>query len=301
MISIIIPTYNRASVLSKTLPSYINQKNVDEIIIVDDNSADNTFEVIEDYINHNNKEQISIRYIKHSHHKGAAEARLTGITEAKNGYIMFGEDDVIFDRNYVQALYDDMEETNADIIAGRIIYLNDDESYDDGIRRCNELKVPIINYDILGGNFGVNVPEPIIVPFVHACFLAKKEIYSEIAYDTNFHGNGYREETDPQILALKLGKKIIYTPNAYCYHLPRSTVVTGGQRIGSILIDGYWFLRNNIYFLKKHHAFLARKYNVESYSIMVLRTVISTLKRMLGSLLGGPKTPMNRFGHRLYR
>ena len=275
MISVIIPTYNRASVLSKTLPSYINQKNVDEIIIVDDNGTDNTFEVIEDCINHYKKEQISIRYIRHSRHKGAAEARLTGITEAKNRYIVFGEDDVIFDTNYVQALYNDMEETNADIIGGRLILLNDGESYDDGIQRYNESKKPVIDYNKLWGNFGVNVPGPIGVPFVHACFLAKKEIYSEITYDTNFPGNGYREETDPQISALKIGKKIIYTPNAFCYHLPRSMASTGGQRMNALQY-GYWSIRNNIYFLKKHYPFLAHKYEMKSYNSMVLDTVLKT-------------------------
>lgn len=280
MISVIIPTYNRASVLSKTLPSYINQKNVDEIIIVDDNGTDNTFEVIEDFINHYKEEQISIRYIRHSRHKGAAEVRLTGITEAKNRYVVFGEDDVIFDTNYVQALYDDMEETNADIIGGRIILLKDGESYDGGIRRYNELEMPVMDYSNLWGNFGVNVPGPAEVPFVHACFLAKKEIYSEITYDTNFPGNGYREETDPQISALKIGKKIIYTPNAICYHLPRSMTSTGGQRMNALRY-GYWTIRNNIYFLKKHYSFLAHKYELNSYNSMVLDTVLHPFRRML--------------------
>lgn len=280
MISVIIPTYNRASVLSKTLPSYIHQKNVNEIIIVDDNSTDNTFEVIEDCINHNEKEQISIRYLKHSHHRGAAEARLTGITEAKNQYIVFGEDDVIFDKNYIQSLYNDMEKTNADIIGGRIILLNDGESYDGGIRRCNGLKKPIIEYDKLRGNFEINLPGPTEVPFVHACFLAKKEIYSEITYDTNFPGNGYREETDPQISALKTGKKIIYTPNAFCYHLPRSMTSTGGQRM-NVLLYSFWTIKNNIYFLKKHYFFLAHKYELKPYNSMIIDTVLHPFKRML--------------------
>lgn len=281
MISIIIPTYNRASLLSTTLPSYLEQKKVSEIIIVDDLSTDNTSDVISQYIECNKNKHIQIRYIKHPCHKGAASARLTGIIEAKNQYIVFGEDDVIFDRNYISILHDDMEKTHADIIAGRIIYLKDNESYESGIKRYNELKLPIIDYRTLEGHFGVNVPKPVEVPFVHACFLAKKEVYSNIKYDTNFAGNGYREETDPQISALEVGKKIVYTPNTYCYHLPRSVAGTGGQWTMNALWYSYWVIKNNIYFLKKHYSFLSQKYNLEPYSFMLLHIILFSLKNMV--------------------
>lgn len=46
MISIIIPTRNRAYTLEKVLESYYIQKNVDEIIIIDDGSNDNTEEIV---------------------------------------------------------------------------------------------------------------------------------------------------------------------------------------------------------------------------------------------------------------
>ena len=49
MISIIIPTYNRNYILKKTLLSYYIQKYVKEIIIVDDNSNDNTKNFILDF------------------------------------------------------------------------------------------------------------------------------------------------------------------------------------------------------------------------------------------------------------
>ena len=44
-VSVIVPSYNRAHLLKKTIPSYI-QENVGEVIIVDDASTDNTFDVI---------------------------------------------------------------------------------------------------------------------------------------------------------------------------------------------------------------------------------------------------------------
>jgi len=275
MISLIIPTYNRASVLSKTLSSYVRQEYVDEIIIVDDASTDSTREVIMGL-----KCGTSIRYIRHSSQKGAAKARLTGIKESKNQYVAFGEDDVVFDQNYIGKLYYDMENTNADIIAGRIIYLKENETYPDALIRCNNMKTKLIDYNLFVGHFGVDLPAPIEVPFVHACFLAKKEIYSEIEYDVDYPKNGYREETDPQILALKKGKKIIFTPNAYCYHLPRSQAHTGGQRTMSEFGYAYWTIRNNTRFLMKHHLFLAKRYNLRSLPVMILHATIYNLISM---------------------
>lgn len=284
MITIIIPTYNRASTLEVTLPSYIDQKSVNEIIIVDDGSTDTTTKIVKKFIMNNTHSYINIRYIKHSSHRGAANARLTGIGEARNQYIIFGEDDVIFDKSYVHALYNDMEKTGADIIAGRIIYLRENESYKDAINRHNNLKKPIIDYNILEGNFGVNVSAPLNVPFVHACFLAKKEIYSKIKYDTNFQGNGYREETDPQILALKTGKRIIYTPNAICYHLCRSMAISGGQRTMNPLQYSYWTIKNNIYFLKKHYFFLAKNYQLKPKYIILYHITMHSLNRMIAQI-----------------
>jgi len=49
MISIIIPTRNRAYTLEKVLESYYIQKNVDEIIIIDDGSNDNTEEIVKTF------------------------------------------------------------------------------------------------------------------------------------------------------------------------------------------------------------------------------------------------------------
>ena len=44
-VSIIIPSYNRAHLLPKVIPSYV-QERVCEIIIVDDKSTDNTEEIV---------------------------------------------------------------------------------------------------------------------------------------------------------------------------------------------------------------------------------------------------------------
>lgn len=89
LVSVVIPTHNRETLLPRALDSVINQtyKKV-EIIIVDDGSTDNTSKIIKDY----QQKNTNIKYIKHKTALGGNAARNTGIKAAK-GYFIAGLDD----------------------------------------------------------------------------------------------------------------------------------------------------------------------------------------------------------------
>jgi len=87
-ISVIIPTYNRAQLIERALQSVLDQEYPDlEVIVVDDCSTDNT----EDVVNSINDPRI--KFIKHTHNKGANAARNTGIRAASGKYIAFQDSD----------------------------------------------------------------------------------------------------------------------------------------------------------------------------------------------------------------
>jgi len=89
-ISVIIPTYNRAHLISRSIQCVLNQSYQDfEIIVVDDCSIDNTEEVIREF----QKKDERIRYIRHEKNKGPAAARNSGIKAAKGEYIAFQDSD----------------------------------------------------------------------------------------------------------------------------------------------------------------------------------------------------------------
>ncbi|ADI75105.1 glycosyl transferase family 2 (plasmid) [Methanohalobium evestigatum Z-7303] len=89
-VSVIIPTYNRSQTVSKTIKSVLNQTYQDfEIIIVDDNSSDNTEFIIKSFSHFDSR----VKYIKHNKNKGAPEARNTGIKNSKGDYIALLDDD----------------------------------------------------------------------------------------------------------------------------------------------------------------------------------------------------------------
>ncbi len=90
LVSVILPTYNRAYLLLETIRSILDQdyKNI-ELIIVDDGSTDNTSDVIKE--NKDNR----IVYLK-KQNRGPASARNFGIKRARGKYIAFCDDDDIF-------------------------------------------------------------------------------------------------------------------------------------------------------------------------------------------------------------
>jgi len=89
LISIIVPTYNRAKTLERAVYSILNQDYKDiEIIIVDDGSTDGTQRVLESF----NDDRI--RIIKHSSNKGVCAALNTGLDNIKGEWFTFlGSDD----------------------------------------------------------------------------------------------------------------------------------------------------------------------------------------------------------------
>lgn len=99
IISVVIPTYNRAERLVPTLTSVLNQTyRKFEIIVVDDGSTDSTSEVIDALTKHASRidgEMPTIRYFYQAN-KGQSEARNKGIAEATGSWIAFLDSDDVW-------------------------------------------------------------------------------------------------------------------------------------------------------------------------------------------------------------
>ena len=112
LISVVIPTYNRAHIIKDSIDSVLAQDydNI-ELIIVDDRSSDNTKEIIDSY--HNNR----IRYIYNDTDKhGAGNARNIGICEATGEYIAFNDSDDKWLPGKLTSQYSFLKKTNSDIV-----------------------------------------------------------------------------------------------------------------------------------------------------------------------------------------
>lgn len=112
MISVIIPTYNRSSIITKTLDSVRNQTLTEwECIVVDDFSTDGTKDLIEEY----RKKEERIYYLVNERSKGAQGARNTGILHSKGEWVVFFDSDNIMHPNFLKRSYESLIEQSVDI------------------------------------------------------------------------------------------------------------------------------------------------------------------------------------------
>ena len=120
-VSVIIPVYNVDKYLSRCLDSVINQTLEDiEIICINDNSTDNSLDILRDYAQRDSR----IKIIDLPQNLGVGEARNAGIDKASGEYIGFVDSDDYIDLNFYENLYKKAKETNADIVHGRIKMYN---------------------------------------------------------------------------------------------------------------------------------------------------------------------------------
>jgi len=99
-LSIIIPTYNRSSLLERCLESLMGQdypKEEFEVIVCDDGSTDNTKEIVSFYADR----YVNVRYL-YQPHKGVAAARNLGIRNSLARLIAFVADDYMLDSQYIR-------------------------------------------------------------------------------------------------------------------------------------------------------------------------------------------------------
>jgi glycosyltransferase involved in cell wall biosynthesis len=157
VLSVIIPTYNRISLIKYTLDSLdkrYHNKTGFEVIVVDDGSTDGTWKFIESNYPH-------IKLIRNNA-KGAGAARNAGLAQAQGKYIVYlDSDDLVGERFFDQKI--NLLETNSDLDAcyGEYDFFRSDSAFDTEkiifkykyplITSADNARQHLINY--LGGNF----------------------------------------------------------------------------------------------------------------------------------------------------
>ena len=123
LVSIIIPTYNRADMLANAIESAIKQTYVNkQIIIVDDGSVDETRELVAQY--------PQVEYIFQTN-AGQGKARNTGLQMAKGIYIASLDSDDIWNDDFIERCVEKLEKDNVGFVFANWTQINNDEkSYD---------------------------------------------------------------------------------------------------------------------------------------------------------------------------
>ncbi len=127
IVSIIIPTYGRPKSLKMAIDSCLSQtyKNIEIIVIDDNNISSNARIETEELIDSNYKDNKKVIYLRMPENSGAPKARNYGISEAKGKYITFLDDDDEYYENSIEKRVKFIEENDYDAIFGNIYFYND--------------------------------------------------------------------------------------------------------------------------------------------------------------------------------
>ena len=112
LISIVLPTYNSEKYISNTIKSIINQDYRNwELIITDDCSTDNTYDIINEY----SKRDLRIKLFKLKKNSGAAIARNNSLRNCLSKYIAFIDSDDTWIKEKLRLQINFMQKNNIPI------------------------------------------------------------------------------------------------------------------------------------------------------------------------------------------
>jgi glycosyltransferase involved in cell wall biosynthesis len=114
-ISVIVPVYNSQKTIKSALSSIQNQNMIDiEIILINDNSKDNSIEIIENI----QKKDPRIILINNKKNMGILYSRCLGVLKSRGNFILnLDHDDMFFDEDVFDKLYKSTEKGIYDIIS----------------------------------------------------------------------------------------------------------------------------------------------------------------------------------------
>ena len=205
MISVIIPSYNRANTLLRSAQSVLNQTIQDiELIIVDDGSTDNTEQVIENL----KKNDARVRSICLEKNSGACVARNTGIDAARGEYIAFQDSDDVWMADKLDKQLRKIKSANADIVFCKYNRIKDGEKVSVGPEQYKE---------------GFLNPVRDVYGIGTQTLLFKKEIFDEYRFDPQM----------PRFQELELLYRISKKYRIYCMDIPLVNYTIRGNSISS--------------------------------------------------------------------
>ena len=114
MLSVLIPSYNDSKNLPIALSSALAVKSVSEIIVVNDNSTDDTEELIKEIKIENNQ----IKYIKNKKNLGSGLSFIKALENSSNPYIIMLNSDDFFVPQAIDNLLEFLQINNLDVAYG---------------------------------------------------------------------------------------------------------------------------------------------------------------------------------------
>ena len=265
-VSLLVPTYNRAEVIAHIWKSWLAQPEVVQLVLVDDGSTQDYRPLLTVLAAACAERGVTLTYLRNDERQGSPAAKNRGIEHCTGEYVLTTDDDIELNADMTHQLLEFTRQHPNAVAGARVVYRRNDEDNAAALARSNGDARAYFRLPHLTLTPWVDTGAPLRTPFVTAVALWPRRYFKQgLRYFTEYGGNGYREETDPQLTVQHCyGAEVWYVPQACCYHLPPRLAYASasGQRRGGRLWFEYWVLRNNVTFLGRHAAYLRNTWNV---------------------------------------
>jgi glucosyl-dolichyl phosphate glucuronosyltransferase len=220
-ISVVVCTYKRPNLLRNTLEALVQQQAPSdirwELIIVDNNSRDQTREVVSEKAA---QSKIPVRYYFEPQ-QGQCHARNAGILASRGDIVAFTDDDVLPENNWVMNIFAIMKSYDLDGVGGRIL-----PKWEAKVPPWLQSRTHLWGYLALIESVelrALTLPLADGAKIWGANMAFRRSLFEEIgAFDVrrgNVGNKFYRgDETEFVKRALGAGKRLIYDPRAVVYH-----------------------------------------------------------------------------------
>jgi GT2 family glycosyltransferase len=256
-VSVVIPTYNRSSMLRRVLPSYLKCTAVAEIIIVDDAGSDDTGDCLRSMAS----AEPRLRYVRNQSNLGLPASRNRGVELTTGSWILVTEDDLALGENCLETLLGHAELARADVIAGRRIWVRIGESDSAGLERVGRGPRWLLNERLMEHNSQATAKDDVTTPLLNATMLIRREVFERVRFFPAYGGqSSWREDSDFQISALEAGFLLVFCPHAVSFHYSRASQSFGRSRLKGTAVYAYRVFKNNLMFLRRHRGYLRAHY-----------------------------------------
>lgn len=231
-VTVIVCTYNSENTVEKTINSLLNLNYPSdklEIILMDDGSSDNTFNICMKYRNKN------VRVLKHDKNKGLAAAQNTAVKHAHGNIIALTSDDCVVDPDWLLNLTKCYNNNDIGGVGGIYVVPNDANQFTKLVGMCLNLPNPcirdekIIKKSIISRIIGqvhylMSVPtleEGVVLSIAGGNASYRKQVIFELGgWDERFRYG--KDDADLNKRLIEHGYKLKVNRNATVYHYHKS-------------------------------------------------------------------------------
>lgn len=192
MISFIIPAYNAEKTIKECIESILDQKVEKEVIVIDNNSTDKTYEIAEKY---------PVKLLSEEK-KGPAAARNKGLDNAKGDYIACIDSDVVLPVRWAEKAQKKLEEDEKLAMVG-------------GAGKSTDKSLVSKSLDGLLFGISENTEDRYANSIANMGVLYRGDAIKSRRFDENLLRG---EEVDFNFSLVEEGHKILYSNELFVYH-----------------------------------------------------------------------------------